>query len=163
MLISCSDDGSGDKEKGYVDPGDWTGKVVNANKAYTIAGESCGPNQECNAIIYQNKLNDTDFVGLAVNNAHAGTPSTFNLKIYWQESSTTSLPTSNDEFIELSLSEYTIKISKDSNVYTSTTDPLKITITYKEDGYYNIEFTDKIDLNGFTINKNDSIQAVKYP
>lgn len=171
MLISCSDDGSGDKEKGYVDPGDWTGKDVNPNKAYTIAGESCGSNQECNTIIYQNKLNDTDFVGIAVNDKHETTPN-FSLKIYWEADSTTSLPTSGSKSITLSPSEYTIKISQGNNVYTSTTNNLDITISYDETNqYYTTTFTNNniiiADLDDasktFTINTGNSIQAVKYP
>ena len=171
MLISCSDDGSGDTEKGYVDPGDWTGKVVSDLKAYAINGvTSCGPNAQCNAIIYQNKLNDTDYVGIAVNDKHETNPK-FNFKIYWKESSTTSLPTSGSKSITLSPSEYTIKISQGNNVYTSTNDNLNITISYDETNQHytttfttnNIVIEDPEDSSTFTINNGNSITAVKYP
>lgn len=171
MLISCSDDGSGDTEKGYVDPGDWTGKVVNANKAYSFANYPDNSGEDCLAIIYQNKLNDTDFVGIAVNDKHETNPK-FSLKIYWEADSTTSLPTSGSKSITLSPSEYTIKISQGNNVYTSTTNNLDITISYDETNqYYTTTFTNNNIIiadpdnasKTFTINIGDSIQAVKYP
>lgn len=170
MLISCSDDGSGDTEKGYVDPGDWTGKDVNMNKAYQIGTESCPTSNKCNTIIYQNKLNDTSYVGIAVNDKHETNPK-FNFKIFWKESSTTSLPTSGSKSITLSPSEYTIKISQGNNVYTSTNDNLNITISYDETNQHytttfttnNIVIEDPEDSSTFTINNGNSITAVKYP
>lgn len=171
IFISCSEDNKGDTEKGYVDPGSWEGKDVK-NKSYTIETESCTPaNKECNAILYQNTLNDINYVGIAVNNAHEATPPTFRLKIYWEADSSTSLPSSGNKTIDLTPSQYTIKISQGTNEYTSTVNNLNITVTNEGDGSYTISFinnniviTDPSDPpSEFTISNTNNIRAVKYP
>lgn len=161
FIISCSNDGGDDTERGYVDPGSWSGKTINANKSYTFTGETC-TGEECSAIIYRNELNDTNYVGIAVNDKHLGAASDFSLKIYWQSSTIGS--------VNLAPADYSIKVAKGTNEYTTTPDNLNITVTDEGDGSYSVSFTtnnivitDPTDLSTFTISIGNSIRAVKYP
>ncbi|HOV08784.1 MAG TPA: hypothetical protein PK482_06690 [Spirochaetota bacterium] len=156
-IISCGSGSSSSTETGYIDPGLTGEKTVNSNKGYTLTGigESCGPNANCNAIIYQGTLNDVNYVGIAVNDKHDASPD-FNLKIYWQASS---IPSS----VDLAPGNFTIKIIKGTSEYTSTTDNLKLTIADQGDGTYLITFTGNITVGSVSINSGSTIRAYKYP
>jgi hypothetical protein len=159
VIISCSGDGGDDTETGYVDPGSWSGKTINSNKMYSFTNgtisESCGPNAECNAIIYQNTLNDTNYVGVAVNDKHLGAASNFSLKIYWVADTIGS--------VNLAPANYTIKVVKGANEYSTTANYLDITVNDQGDGSYTVDFNNPITIDAVTINNTDSITAVKYP
>ncbi len=144
MLISCSDDGSGDKEKGYVDPGDWTEKVVKANKAYSFANYPDNSGEDCLAIIYQNTLGEDNFLGIAIKETG------FDLKIYC--SGYTSIPSG-----ENTLSPCTVIIN---GVKTNDV-AINISITNNGNDTHTIEF--KGNVTGTDIQNGDSITAVKYP
>ena len=158
-IVSCSGDGGGDTDTGYVDPGSWSGKTINGNKTYSFTNatinESCGPNAECNAIIYQNKLNKINYVGIAVNDKHLEAASNFSLKIYWVADTIGS--------VDLAPANYTIKVVKGTNEYSTTANNLDITVTDEGDGSYTVDFNNPITIDAVTINNTDSIRAVKYP
>ncbi len=167
ILISCNDDGSGSTEKGYVDPGDWTGKDVNTKKAYNfknyISSLDCS-GDKCNAIIYQNKLNDTSYVGIAVNNSDTANPPTFSLKIYWES---TTIPEGS---VILESTQYKIKLIANNKTYTKTNDgDITMNIDYNsEHNTYDIDITSNIiftdnDGNTFDVTGDPNIKAVKYP
>ena len=151
-IISCSGSSGGDTEEGYVDPGDWSGKDVKLNKAYTLAGGSCAASAQCNAIIYQNRLNNTDYVGIAVNNAHAATPPTYSVKIYWQADT---IPIGNG----LTLLSCNARINDQSR---DNFDITNVDISVSGD-IYTITFTTEFSVGTASINAGNSINAVKYP
>jgi len=148
MLISCSDDGSGDKEKGYVDPGDWTEKVVNPSKTYNFANYPDNSGEDCLAIIYQNTLGEDNFLGIAIKETG------FNLKIYC--SGYTSIPSGTLTGVN-ALSPCTVIIN---GVKTNDV-AIDVIMTNNGDGTHTIQFQDTVI--GTNIQNGDSITAVKYP
>jgi len=153
-LTACSGDSSSSTETGYVDPYLTSEKTV-ALKSYTLGSQSCSSSKSCGAIIFQGTLNDSNYVGFAVNDKHDASPD-FNLKIYWQASS---IPSS----VDLAPGNFTIKIIKGTSEYTSTTDNLKLTIADQGDGTYLITFTGNITVGSVSINSGSTIRAYKYP
>lgn len=158
-IISCSDSSGDDSEKGYVDPGLDSEKIV-AVKSYTLGSASCSGKQ-CGAVIYQGKLSDTRYVGFA-----AGSDTTnpnFTLKIYWNGSS---IPGAIDT------TDFSVNVSDGTYVYNTTTDNLNVTITAGADinsvTIYTISFVEPITASdgsghNYTINALNSIVAYKYP
>jgi hypothetical protein len=168
ITISCNKSSSDDTPTGYVNPGFTPRTDLSADKGYIInsAGTlySCGSapasGEACRAVIYQGTLNDTPYIGIAVDDTG------FKLKIYW---SAEDIPT---DTTEISNDKYTIKVTAGSNNYNSIppdnikASSLKIKITSPttpEDKIYIIDFTDDIIINGTTIISNgDQIKAYKY-
>jgi len=143
-IISCSGSSGGDTETGYVDPGDWTGKDVKTNKAYTFANYPDNSGQACLAIIYQNTLGENDYLGIAAKETG------FDLKIYC--SGYSSIPLGLN-----TLSACTIVI----NSTTTNNASIGVDIDDNLDGSYTIVFT--ADVTGTNIKSGDTITAVKYP
>lgn len=163
-VISCSGSSGGDQEKGYVDPGDWTGKDVNLNKAHNVIGENCSGDQ-CSAIIYQNRLNNIDYVGIAVDNFDNSTgTSRMKFKLYWEASS---IP---QGAIVLNSSQYNVRLVANGKAHLLTDGAnINIDIDYNStDKTYDIDITSSIvftDDGGRTLNfaLDPDIRAVKYP
>lgn len=158
FIISCSNDGGDDTETGYVDPGSWSGKFISPIKEYSIAGESCGPDDQCNAIIYRNKLNDTNYTGIAVNDGHSSTPPSFNLKIYWEA---TTIPTGAG--LTLNSCTAVINDQKVENITINSVTINDVTPGGSEVTVYEITFGTGFSVGTESISNGDSITAVKYP
>jgi len=81
MAISCNKSSSDDDtDKGYIDPLLETQKEVSPDKQYSLAdfATSTCSGENCLAIVYQGKLSETEYAGIAVKNGSD------NLKIYWE-------------------------------------------------------------------------------
>ncbi len=149
MLASCSGSSSSSSDD-YTDPG--FGEVADtvSTKAFNVAGESC-TGQQCNAVIFQEKIDGTNYVAIGVNDKHSASPD-FKLKIYWQGSS---IPST----VSLSESNYSINL----NNTTSKSGALNMNITANGDGTYSIAFsTNNITVGTYTINSTDTIRAQGY-
>jgi hypothetical protein len=162
-LTACSGGSSSSTETGYVDPYLTSEKTV-ALKSYTLGAQSCSSSKSCGAIIFQGTLNDSNYVGFAVDNYQSG-GSKFSLKIYWPGDS---IPSSIDNpagyVIEAVIGgttssatgnlRATITSGTDSNgvaIYTITfTDSLTIT------------FTDSLTIGSLNIVSGDKIEAYRY-
>ncbi len=166
-IISCSGSSGGDTETGYVDPGDWSGKDVNLNKAHNVVGENCSGDQ-CSAIIYQNRLNNIDYVGIAVDNFDNSTgTSRMKFKLYWEASSIPEGP------ITLTSSQYNVRLVANGKEHSTTNgNDITMDINYNSTNKtYDINITSNIDFTdngGRTLTFSDTplvpdIKAVKYP
>ena len=163
-IISCSGDSGGDTDKGYVDPGDWDGKFVSSLKSYSIAGQSCAPGAppdegRCNTIIYKNKLNKVNYVGIAVNNAHLDiTPPSFNLKIYWEASE---IPTGAG--LTLNSCTAILNDQREENLTINGVTITNVTPGGSDVTVYTITFGTAFFIDGTNIGAGSTITAVKYP
>jgi len=130
IMFSCNKSSSSDSDEGYIDPGNWSGITVNANKEYSLTpfGATCGPSANCLAIIYLGELDNTDYVGIAVKDV-SGTP---NFKIYWQA---TEIPIGTNN-----ISSYTATFNGTSTPGVN----LSLTITNTGDGTYHIIFNSPV-------------------
>jgi len=155
-IISCSGDSDSDVSVGYIDPGLDSAKTVNANKSYTVTGESCAASVNCNAIIYQGTLNDVAYTGIAVNNT-----SGFYFKMYWKGAS---LPgTSSTATISGTVDYIKIKKSAISEQSVNSV-PFEVTIKNEDDGTYTLTFINNpITVGSQTISVGNTIRAYKYP
>ena len=121
-IISCNDSSSNDLPDEYIDPFSNAPAAPSLAKGYTITTTpafspppSCG-GDTCKAIIYQGQSQS----GIAV----AG--SNFDLKIYW------------NGIIATTISQYTIKINYNNNVYTTDVISPSLAITDSGSGMFNI-------------------------
>lgn len=150
-MIACTESSDNDRPAGYINPG-FTEKDVNPNKAFNIATVS-GSGKSCMAIVYQGKVNNKNYVGLAAKNT------SFSIKIYWEASS---FP----ENVNLPADSYTIKVSHSGNTYSTTTDELVLTRTQPNAGLYRYTFNENIVVTGdsgnITINSTDYIEGYIY-
>jgi len=161
-LTACSGGSSSSTETGYVDPYLTSEKTV-ALKSYTLGfgSQSCSSSKSCGAIIFQGTLNDSNYVGFAVDNYQSG-GSKFSLKIYWPGDS---IPSSIDN-----PAEYVIEAVIGGTTYTSATGNLtgnlKATITSGTDSngvaIYTITFTDSLTIGSLNIVSGDKIEAYRY-
>jgi hypothetical protein len=143
LIVSCSDSSGGDSDTGYVDPGNWSGIDVKT-KSFSLTGfGSCALDTDCLAIIYQGKLNGTQYVGIAAKDI-SGTPS---LKIYWQASSV--------PFGTTNISAYTVNLNGTITAGTN----LSVTISDNGDGTYHIIFNSPVA--GTSIDTPNNINALK--
>lgn len=167
LIVGCSED-TGSYPKGYKVTGLENDQVLNT-KRYTI-GSGCGPDTSCAAVIYSGSRASSNYVGIAISNTHTVSPPTFKILIYWNGS----LSGSN-ESINLSPSEYNIKIWNGLNYYESiskaptTVDYLNISLTVADgvpngsvnSKIYTINFITAINV-GYTISAGSIIVAHKY-
>jgi len=159
-LTACSGGSSSSTETGYVDPYLTSEKTV-ALKSYTLGSRSCSSSKSCGAIIFQGTLNDTNYVGFAVDNYQSG-ESKFSLKIYWPGDS---IPSSIDN-----PAGYVVEAVIDGTTYNSATGNLtgnlKATITSGTDSngvaIYTITFTDSLTIGSLNIVSGDKIEAYRY-
>lgn len=163
-MISCNSSSSSSSDEGYIDPG-LTAKTVSSSKQYAFVGigESYGAASDCNAIVFQGELNDVNYIGIAANDKYTANASPdFSIKVYWNGTAITT----GSGIINLTSANYTIMVNKGVNTYTTTTDPLIMTVTNPSSGIYNFNFDAAIDVTGpagtLTININDFIQGYKY-
>ncbi len=151
LAMGCKTDSDNDETGEYINPG-FTTKTVDANKDFSIAGAT-GSGESCMAIVYQGKVNNINYVGLAAKN------DTFSIKIYWGASS---FP----ESVNLPAGSYTIKITSGANTYTTTTDSLVLTRTQPNTGLYRYTFVSAITVTGtagdIIIGANDYIEGYIY-
>lgn len=153
IIFSCNKSSDSDSDTDYVDPGNWGGFTI-PNKSYTISSttsDSCGSSSDCCAIIFQGKLDDTHYVGIAVDNRDTDNPPTFKFKIYWKAKT---IPTGSG----LTLPSCTIIINDDSGSGINVTGA---TIANIGDGTYTINFSGPITFGSETLTSVD-IQAYKY-
>jgi hypothetical protein len=155
-LTACSGGSSSSTETGYVDPYLTSEKTV-ALKSYTLGSQSCSSSKSCGAIIFQGTLNDSNYVGFAVDNYQSG-GSKFSLKIYWPGDS---IPSSIDN-----PAGYVIEAVIGGTTYTSPTGNLKATITSGTDSngvaIYTITFTDPLTIGSLNIVNGNKIEAYRY-
>ena len=166
ITISCNDSSSGGLPNEYIDPRLILRTDLSSDKSYADIANECEDcprttpdvkeGKDCKAVIYQGTLNNTPYVGIAVDD-----DLDFKLKIYWTGS------------IDTPTSEYTIKIIHDNSVYTSTTSTLDITINQHTTaaGIYEIKINTPITIPRFsgsggpasiTIQNTTIIHAYKY-
>jgi len=159
-LTACSGGSSSSTETGYVDPYLTSEKTV-ALKSYTLGLQSCSSSKSCGAIIFQGTLNDTNYVGFAVDNYQSG-GSKFSLKIYWPGDS---IPSSIDN-----PAGYVVEAVIDGTTYNnnSASGNLKANITSGTDSngvaIYTITFTDSLTIGSGSLNivSGDKIEAYRY-
>ena len=159
-LTACSGGSSSSTETGYVDPYLTSEKTV-ALKSYTLGSRSCSFSKSCGAIIFQGTLNDTNYVGFAVDNYQSG-GSKFSLKIYWPGDS---IPSSIDN-----PAGYVIEAVIGGTTYNnnSASGNLKANITSGTDSngvaIYTITFTDSLTIGSGSLNivSGDKIEAYRY-
>jgi len=148
IIISCNNSSSDDGPTGYRDPG-LTPKDVSTNKSFNNIAVGCvnRSGQTCKAVIYQG----TPYVGIAIDD-----DSNFKLKIYWEGTINTPMPITSNQ--------YTIKVISSGIEYSTTSDPLNVTITphVSDDKLLTIQFNSPINLGGVTINNGATINAFKY-
>lgn len=151
LAAACSDGGGSNSTGAYINPG-FTAKDVSSYKDFSIAGAT-GNGTSCQAIVYQGKVNNTKYVGLAAKNG------TFSIKIYWGASS---FP----ESVNLPSGSYTIKISSGGNTYSTTTDALVLTRSQPHSGLYRYDFDSPMTVSGssgdITITASDYIEGYIY-
>lgn len=158
-FIACNESSGPSTETGYVDPGLGSTKTVNANKSYDIATEPlCGPSASCHSIIYVGTLNNTSYVGIAVDNFNSTPANRFSFKMYWPA---TSIPQGNN----LTINSCNIKIIDNSTSYELLNTTINnVDINYNSsNNTYEIEFNSLINVSGININALDFIHAYKYP
>jgi len=158
-LTACSGGSSSSTETGYVDPYLTSEKTValKSYTLYTLGSRSCSSSKSCGAIIFQGTLNDTNYVGFAVDNYQSG-ESKFSLKIYWPGDS---IPSSIDN-----PAGYVVEAVIDGTTYNSATVNLRATITSGTDSngvaIYTITFTDPLTIGSLKIVSGDKIEAYRY-
>lgn len=157
-LTACSGGSSSSTETGYINPGLDSEKTI-ALKEYTLGSQSCSSSKSCGAIIFQGELNETNYVGFAVDNYQSG-GSKFSLKIYWPADS---IPSSIDN-----PTGYVVEAVIGGTTYNnnSASGNLKANITSGTDSngvaIYTITFTDSLTIGSLSISNGNTIVAYKY-
>lgn len=163
-LMGCSEDSDGSSSKGFYTPDrydiDATIYVVDPipdppvtetfdnkfkpyridTKSYNIAGQPIASGPDVNVIVYHGSPGSKTYFAIALDNRHDVDPPDFSVRIYFVYGGSIS---SSGTPITIPAGSYTIQIVDGGSTYTSTTDPLNITITdiTGSDNTYNQNFT----------------------
>jgi len=181
LFFGCTEEKKPQTLFGLIPPANYCNEPVDSNKEFTITApvETCGPGEECAAIIYKGTIDlfgmGTNYVGIAVNDSHPAGNNDFKLLIYFEDTNP-AIPEGN---VVKTSSQYSVYLKTGTSYYSTPSTSLDINITkntgtftdclskqYSYD-YYTIVFNSDISLtapSGFNLQVNtNTIVAMKYP